>query len=266
VVGIDGVHNDYTELHPVYALALQTSFSVVFNKVIETWDYFLRTSSSSGGGCSSQTLSWAAPPGDKYGDARYFIGLPWPTGATGVKVLQNYGFSDEGQPPAAGEWVGPSGKNGWTMVEISILNPFEGGTVDGEVTLQYTMPTWRWKSTPRASVAANETERYKEDAFNVDLPTLIPDAGARAKFQVDAAGRLAPFTVQPKVIPVRFTKLAVEPQTLRTAASSGALTPPKVTADPVKQGRDTAVKKLMDTYRPQMRPVNTATPKPQRDR
>ena len=258
VVGIDGVHGDYTELHPVYALALQQSISASKGKILETWDYFLRNSGS-GGGCSSQTLYWQPPQNDNNRDARYFMSLPWPAGATSVKVLQNSGFSWQGQQPVADSWVGASGKKGWTEIDAVFSDHAQNnvGGLDGQVTLRYTMPTTadHKKAAWQASGTESQTPPFREDAFKIaDLASLIPDAAARTKFSTDAAQSLSPYTVQPKVKPVAFMTLGAQPHAYRTAASSGTLTPPAFALDTLKQHRDSAVKKLLTTYRPHIKP------------
>ena len=59
VIGIDGVHGAYTEVHPVFALALNTSSTTCGEDCVqETWVYFVRNYGN-GGECSDTLLSLA---------------------------------------------------------------------------------------------------------------------------------------------------------------------------------------------------------------
>ncbi|HTW85593.1 MAG TPA: hypothetical protein VMD91_16095 [Candidatus Sulfotelmatobacter sp.] len=265
VVGIDGVHGDYAEVHPVFALAVRTSSSSSKGKVTETWSYFLRDSGS-GGGCSSSTLYWEAPQFDDSRDARFFIGLPWPQNATAVKVLQSNGFSWQGEQPVAGSWVGASGKKGWTEVDVVFYDKAQNyvGGLDGQVTLEYTVSSTssQKKATPHAPAPKTEPEKFREDEFKVtDIDSWIPDAATRSAFQADAKAALGPLVARPtsKTVTAQRLASAIEPRPSRTAASNEQLTPAKAAPDPAKQRLNTALKTLTDKYRPQLRPLHATT-------
>ncbi|HTW33545.1 MAG TPA: hypothetical protein VMD53_02925 [Rhizomicrobium sp.] len=257
LVGIDGVHGDYTEVHPVFSLALRPWFSEGKGTVTEKWVYFLRDHES-GGGCSSNEVVWQPPFLASGISPVFYISLPWPDGATSVKVLDttqwSWGVSN------ASVWVGPSHKKGWTAVQVYCqVQPGYACGTDGSVELQYTVPVHSEHKVSASSVPkpATEGEKFREDAFKItDINALFPDPVARANFLKDAKAALAPSTPQPKVKPVPARRLTAEMQASSSSpASPDALTPAKLVPDGVKQQTDAAIKQLVAKYRPGMRPT-----------
>jgi hypothetical protein len=146
LVGIDGVHGGWTEVHPVMSMAICTSgcrFGVpgefttpILFGADQTWAFFL-VNYGSGGGCSSSEHHW---PGLAIGDssrAWYFISLPWHLGATRVSstssVISSHNLLKRSSPT---RW------NNWTVFGFELPEPTSdgGGGVDGQITIHYTLP------------------------------------------------------------------------------------------------------------------------------
>ncbi len=70
LLGVDGVHNGgWTEIHPVFALAIMTNLATSYAKssetVTTTWQYFIRDFGNEGG-CGSQEFGWGGNRGVWY--------------------------------------------------------------------------------------------------------------------------------------------------------------------------------------------------------
>ena len=134
VIGIDGVHDHgYAELHPVFALALNTNETDVTDGVQQTWAFFLRNSGSNGG-CSREISTWPS----SLGNNEYFIQLPWPEGATGAKVVGSAEFFSWQEQKTIGS-IKTSADPGWTLIDVTFPPNGEFG-VDGQFTVQYSFP------------------------------------------------------------------------------------------------------------------------------
>jgi len=266
-IGIDGVHGGYTESHPVFSIALDVQQAVnQDNTLTENWVYFLRTKGN-GGGCSEVYYNWTEP------NNTFYIQLPWPNGATSVKATAgNFWAWQTGAPPQA--WILGSQDPGFTLIKIQFPTSSYPGT-DGQLTLVYSFPPGN-KPTTQVGAAiigdalngqalspaakekrASSTSGENEDEFNIaEVATRIADPVVKAKFMADAKQALEPLTtVQPsttpgKAIPMNFdTPLKVEP---RPPAGGGRVTALQTSPDPVNKQIHAAIKKLMDTYGPQL--------------
>jgi len=271
IIGIDGVHGGYTESHPVFAIALDVSEFVDEDQqknwsLAQSWVYLLRTKGN-GGGCSEHYYQWIEP------NNTYYIQLPWPKGATGVKATAPLSWLWQGgaEPQV---WIMGSQDPGWTLIKIQFPTSGYPG-IDGQFTLVYSFPPGYQPSilrygdslngspsSPGPSEKLNFPQREKEDEFNAAVvASRIADPEVKAKFMADAQLALKRFTVQPpgtpgKAIPMAFdTPLKVEPRTPRPA-SEGQITTVQISPDPSNQQVHEAIKKLMDTYRPHMQPAS----------
>jgi hypothetical protein len=141
LLGLDGVHGGYTELHPVFSLAIQTKEQALQGGMDRSWAFFLRNSGTEGC-CSSSVHQWPGlkKPGDPPGNwTWYFIQLPSPAGATSVSI----------QAGASQVWSNDANVTGpfftqdsqWTYVGFRLPDPASQGSVDGEITLHYVVPT-----------------------------------------------------------------------------------------------------------------------------
>jgi hypothetical protein len=201
VIGIDGVHGAYSEVHPVFAIAVNTSVTPSnSNGVQQTWAFFIRNYGN-GGGCSSEMYGW---PSD---NNEFYIQLPWPQGATSledantniltvwpnkVKVVEGLTGQFWGTQPAKG-WIHRSADPGWTLIKVKVLGSGKF-FMDGQLTLEYDFPkgvflpplpgVWsggpqgevegRDRTIPRGkrvTVAAPQTAKEKEERFKQEKHT-----------------------------------------------------------------------------------------------
>jgi hypothetical protein len=281
IIGIDGVHGGYTEVHPVFSIALDTQQTVnQDNTLTQSWVWFLRTKGN-GGGCSEDYYSWTEP------NNTFYIQLPWPKGATNVKATAGDSYSWQPAPGLEQSWILASQDPGFTLVKIQFPSSNYPGT-DGWVTLVYSFPPGDKATTqvgtealtgartpavasaisgvslnpeaPRPAAKekrARSTSRENEDEVNfAEIATRIADPAVKAKFLADVKRALEPITkVKPaathgKAIPIKFdTPLKVESRPPTGGRKIMAL---QTSPDPVNKQIHAAIRKLMDTYRPQL--------------
>jgi hypothetical protein len=242
VMGIDGVHGGYAELHPVFALALNTHETQVNDRLQQTWVFFLRNSGSDGG-CSSQTSTWPS----SLGNNEYFVQLPWPEGATGAEVVgptEFFSWQDQ-QPKGA---ILSSEDKGWTLIDVKFPPNGEFG-VDGSFTVEYSFPAGH-KAPPKRTVRPPEGATAKETQFTAaDFAAKVKDPILAARFTKEAAVLQLPAVPAPKRVPMVFdTSLAPRRKT-QGKASRGHLTKPESHPDPVRGQLDTAAQQLLDKYK-----------------
>lgn len=246
--GVDGVHGGYSELHPVFAIALRTEVDQVNDGSEEKWVFFLRNFGNEGE-CSSNTHVWPNVLNNEY-----FIQVPWWPGATDVKVVgpaQAWPWQD-GETKVS---ILRSPELGWMLVKVRFPNDGQNG-VDGQFVLHYTVPATRNAVQASHPKQAGPPRHKKEKEDQVlDISPRIADPGVRAKFKSDFDSlkspsgkprtRRAPITID--------TSLQLEPRKPE-ATSRGQLTPTTTTLDPAKKQLNDAMKKLLDTYSSHMQP------------
>jgi hypothetical protein len=140
LLGLDGVHGGYTELHPVFSLAIQTKDQAVQGGKDWSWAFFLRNSGTEGC-CSSSVHQW--PGLRKPGDLAvtwtwYFIQLPSPAGATSVSVQAGASQVWSNATSVTGPFFSQDSK--WTYVAFRLPDPASNPAVDGEISLHYVVP------------------------------------------------------------------------------------------------------------------------------
>src|ERR1700674_4908196 len=153
LLGLDGVHGGYTELHPVFSVAIQTKEQAMQSGMDRSWAFFLRNSGTEGC-CSSSVHQWAGLK--KSGDPPvsgtwYFMQLPSPAGATSVSL----------QAGASQVWSNDANVTGpfftqdsqWTYVGFRLPDPASEAAVDGEISLHYVVPNLT-AAPPRMSTRA----------------------------------------------------------------------------------------------------------------
>jgi hypothetical protein len=249
LVSIDGVHGGYAESHPAFAVALSPSETGVNGGLQQQWVFFLRNSGT-GGNCSEGSYFWPGlgPQGNVY-----YIQLPWPGGATDVKLVAGnfWAWQNAGGQAA----VMRSPEPGWTLIKVTLPTGVVEPGMDGEFTLQYTFPgdqvVVRKKDTaPPASKKTESEDKYSSDMFT----SRIADPAAKAKFTADLQQALGSLSTRPPVVRVPITvsnEIEVEPRTAGPA-SRGESTAFRMDPDPTAQKRKEAFDKLLGTYRPQM--------------
>ncbi len=197
LMGIDAVHKGYSELHPVYALAIK----VVWNPLPdggmqETWAFFIRNSGTEGSCASLGQHHWASK------DSTYSIQLPWPRGATSVKVVSTTSDGME-RSSTDQEFLGAEGFSPWTYLRFKLPTYTQTG-MDGEITLQYDGATSRnvmLACHAKTSGARDTTEETEYGMNWIALSARIADPAVRQKFlsEVNAAMQ-ANSSTHPKVM------------------------------------------------------------------
>jgi len=170
VLGIDGVHGGYSEIHPVFALAVLDSSVKSGDGVDETWQFFIRNSGTEGG-CSNfsgETMIWGGP-----GPSWYFLSIPWPKGATDAKLT-----NIQAQASDSGTFYGTTNDaKGWSYVGFELDNPTYSEFFDGALTLHFQLPANAKGRAARSNKKA--TGHAPEDADWGDVIARIQDPAQR---------------------------------------------------------------------------------------
>ncbi|HLJ90623.1 MAG TPA: hypothetical protein VKZ53_27695 [Candidatus Angelobacter sp.] len=259
LIGLDAEHGAYTEVHPVLSMALLTEDKAVSDTVVrQHWAFFLRNSGNEGGCASAGQHFWDSPGGD------YFIELPWPKGATGIKgQIQNIDVSQWIQTKTSVSFMQT---NNATIVKVRPADAKNTFGVDGEFTVEYTVPAAGHHKAVTGGTRPKHFDREGEDGEH-SMAEKITDAGVRAKF-IAAASSL------PEVAAQKPSKLHVEPtvpfiKRVPKAASRGEVTHTRVVPDPVRQQRDAKVIEILKTYQNELKvkapevPEKSTAPKKQ---
>jgi hypothetical protein len=246
--GLDADHGGFTELHPIYAMAVRTSFSNEGGKIREHWAYFLRNYGSQGGCASNGLHMWDSPGGD------YFIQIPKVEGAT------------MGPPTDVSAWEWAKGtiskvsfmqSKDWMVVKIRPAHPTDPFGMDGELTLSFTLPAG--KKAKSAPAPEGRPKAREEERESKDFSANIADPAVRAKFQ---AAMKAPPSSAPAM---EKSRLEVSPEVTTIqrspgAASKGQATATRVVTDPARQQRDAQLKQVMQTYSKDLKTEVPANP------
>jgi len=181
LMGIDGVHKGYSELHPVFAMAIEVVWTPLADGgEDETWAFFIRNEGNEGS-CAHLSHYWPSPRGDW----TYGIQLPWPDGATSVQVVPGeytqFGTSGPGQ-----EYLGMQGAKPWTYLRFK-LPDYTGTGINGEIVLHYAGATSKNQKKVRRPARASDVrkEKEKEGEFGIDwtaFSSRIADPATRQKF------------------------------------------------------------------------------------
>jgi hypothetical protein len=146
LIGIDGVHGDgHTELHPVFALAIQTSATDGDTSRDETWAFFVRNFGNEGN-CSENLHFWEGLSG------KYYVQLPNPpqwSDVTNVTLSAPdawlWAGSNEQGSPKGGASVTVTKDDVAAYLEVGLPAAVESGSnqggwgINGEVTIHYAL-------------------------------------------------------------------------------------------------------------------------------
>jgi len=186
LMGIDGVHKGYSELHPVFIIAIEVAWNFSDNGgADETWAFFVRNQGNEGT-CSSHTYNWPS----NIGDSTYALQLPWPDGAKSVSVLTTPFSQLETSGPGQ-QYLGIESMKPWTILRFK-LPSYTATGIDGEITLHYdgaaiksTKNSRKINPPRRASAPKRAPGPANEGELGVDWAALsakIADPGVRQKF------------------------------------------------------------------------------------
>ena len=139
LLGIDGVHGGYTELHPVFSLAIERQRQSVSDGVNETWDFFLRNRGGEGC-CSSQAHQWDGLADLHGGWNWYFIQFPPPPELQGGHVVATI-LPGTLQVFANAALIPPviSQDAQWVYLGFRLPDPSQSPELDGEVIVHYAL-------------------------------------------------------------------------------------------------------------------------------
>ena len=241
--GIDGAHKTgYTELHPVYSLAILIDSSPdPQGGIDETWEYFIRTQGNEGS-CSQMVHSWESVSGTPPypGTGPYYIQLPWPKNATAVQCNPREGCGNS-YPWENGESLGPlqylPGK--WTYLQFNLqVDPvFDTGSglgnnvgrasgFDGEIKLHYSGPPGTNLQAQVRPLATPASASTGNDIDGVDWPQVLNSIGDPAvsdhlrKFLAAAPPAISPPSIAPLTFDPTFSVFKPKP----SLGSGGSLT------------------------------------------
>jgi len=186
LMGIDGVHKGYSELHPVFIIAIEVAWNFSDDGgADETWAFFVRNQGNEGT-CSSHTYNWPS----NIGDWTYALELPWPDGAKSVRVLTTPFSQLETSGPGQ-QYLGIESMKPWTILRFK-LPAYTATGIDGEITLHYDGAAIRSSKNSRKINPPRRTSTVKraagpsgEGELGVDWAEMgarIADPAVRKKF------------------------------------------------------------------------------------
>jgi hypothetical protein len=256
LLGLDGVHNGYTELHPVYSMAihlLPDSPPVPDAKglyhIVQHWVFFIRNYGNEGN-CSSAKHRWQAAFKDSSGRGIYYIQLPWPDtkdgtpAPVGASVTPGKGTTVWGWEHGASYSV-EADPGYWTYLRFDLPNSADDVGADGEVYLEYTLG--RVPANPVVSPQVQLRPGEKRTAMETEIDwneiqKHVTDPGVRERFLralQQNKSAVAPSNGEPMA---GDTNVAI----YRPGASEVAgEAQDRVTIDPIKEKRAADVKALL---------------------
>lgn len=255
LLGLDGPHSGYTELHPVYSMAVHllpdppAKADGKGNYIVkEHWVFWIRDYGNEGN-CASMQHLWrrnASDSADSSGRFIYYIQLPWHE-QDGVPASSLVPESYEAWAWQAGEaWsVEPDPERHWTYLEFHLANGGYAG-FDGEIYLPYVLgrvpanPTVaseekRSPSTLSQQQAGKETEIDWEE-----VQKHVTDSQARARL-------LKAITIHAPIPPAKGEAVTASnaASAHRPAEATNPVVEDTASADPVKQTRATEITAML---------------------
>ena len=181
LMGIDGVHIGYSELHPTFVLAVEVAWTQgTDGSEDQTWAFFIRNAGNEGS-CAHKEHYWPSA----MGDSTYAIQLPWPSGAESVQMVSTQNSKIE-VSSSDQQYLGMEGAKPWTYLRFK-LPSYTATGIDGEITLHYSGATSRRPAKTaqrKPSKKADGAER-EEGEFGIDwsaVSSSIADPALRQKF------------------------------------------------------------------------------------
>jgi hypothetical protein len=208
LVGLDGVHGAYTELHPVHIMALRLSQQAVAGGVLERWAFLARNSGIEGM-CSNYVHYWDGAHVPPMSSHHYFVQLPWPAGASGAQVTIQEWASWEGAEAAVTYSLSPPnqlapGAVGLTLIQVDLPTEEKPHGADGLVQVMYP-----GAQVDPPSAAAVPSGHDPEPELEDGLVSVQPDPQKRAQLAAALKQALAPTT---KPAPAKMFLAPTTPQ------------------------------------------------------
>jgi hypothetical protein len=146
--GIDGIHGGWSELHPVYMLAIRVaSTDLPGGAVEERWVFFMRNWGNEGM-CSHDQHYF----GSTQGDGSYFVQFPWRSGAERVEVETGKTVVMANFPSVQISYEQTKGQ--WLYLRAVLPDGSSEPLVHGEIVLKWS-PSVNGKLQPLTSPPAN---------------------------------------------------------------------------------------------------------------
>jgi hypothetical protein len=264
LMGIDGVHIGYSELHPTFVLAIEVAFTPEQDgSQDQTWAFFIRNAGNEGS-CAHEEHYW---PSD-IGDWTYAIQLPWPAGAESVQMITNQ-YSKIEASSSDQQYLGMEGAKPWTYLRFR-LGSYTATGMDGEITLHYSGTTARRssaKAPPRKLSKKPEPEKREEGEFGIDwseLSSRIADPAVRQRFlsEVKAIDQMNPSSQKVKMTPVPLdSKQTTFTHNQNFGAWLGKPATDIAKPDPIKDNQAAALRALLAKYAAQLHLAQSDPPK-----
>ncbi len=254
LIGIDGVHGGYTESHPVFSLAIRTSIRAGSGGVQESWAFFLRNMGDEGG-CSELQHFWYGLADSNSPNAWYFIQLPWPEGATDASIIVSASQVRANDPRIKGPKI--TKDSGWTYLGFQLPAPEASASLDGEITLHYTIPPGSRIATQQLRPPGTLKFHEPEGGGWEEVERHIAEPGARQRFQ-QARRALKPIRTAPRLhdIPLAINPLIAVHKPLIGPAHNGMLVRDRARTDQAaEKARRDLEQSLMKALPANLRPV-----------
>jgi hypothetical protein len=187
--GLDSRHGSYSEIHPVFGLALQEDHAPGFSR----WLLLARNGGSEGA-CSGHRMHWlSSPPG------RITLRLPLPTLNTAVSTTGSYYSANFTATPS----VHVSAAGAFADVTVQLPPPPHYGVVAGELVLQspglsaakHVLPSMR-TTAPAALPLRVPSDLEEPEQLLASLAGLLPPV-QRAALKVPVApGQRQPLSAE----------------------------------------------------------------------
>jgi hypothetical protein len=249
LVGIDGVHGGYTEIHPVLAMAVLIGEKTNSDGVDETWAFFIRNQGDEGE-CSENEHLWNGLAGD------YALQVQWPSDATKVSLT---GASDDVWTSWKSGVSGPTIEQQapWTYVEFHLPSPTSSSDgIDGTFTLHYTLKDPQKHVSRRITLAAAGPRTEEADVDWDDIAAKITDPTTRSAFTSQL--HVAPVvTLTPHANRLRFPAAIAAHHARADASRKGQLTRDTRVPSPLSKAQTTALNALYVKYSPSFPAVKT---------
>ncbi len=211
IMGIDGVHGGWTEIHPVLALAIWTDEKESGDGVDDTWVFFLRNSGDEGGCGSGNQHSWQGLSPNFSGPGWYFLNLPWREHATDFHMTNFEGWASQTGIKGPATIKGA----GWVYIGFQLPDPGNAiASVDGQFTVHYKLGK---DHLDRPRPPDHLKGHPEEEANWSDIINKVKDPSTRAKI-TDFFSANKPALITP--LPHKFTLDHAEPRDALIAMAS----------------------------------------------
>lgn len=237
VLGLDGVHGGFTEIHPLYAMAVRLEQNPIPGMVVEKWAFFLRNFGDEGM-CSENIWRWDG--------SDFFIPLEWPDGATGdVTATPDVMRWQQAATPVG---IETNKDQRFTLIHVQAPQGVDEFGVGGTLTLIYKVVDAPKQRKAPANLLA-PSRNVEADTDMPDLGGRISDPAVRAKY-VAAVNALPPMAAArpATALHVEVPAAVRERKHVAGAASRGKLIRARKVPNAAKIKSDGEMLKILQTY------------------